>query len=652
MLSGVAKRKKKKREEEQKGKQRGALKKFLSGCSVSRPTAADLLESAEPEAGPEETQPKDEVEDAAGNATEDAVAPTPSTSTQSQTELEGQQPARSEPNIQQEPPDPERVLRSYPSDPAKWCEIDERMREYFALNHPSQNIGDISASQRKYRDINRCLTKEHFFRKKLNGETLSRKWLVYSPSTGTVFGFCCKLFSVRDNHVVTGYNKNCANRLHEHENSMDHRTAVLSLSSLGNKNARIDSTIVKQQESERAYWLNILKRIVATIQFLSSRGLPFRGDDELIGSPHNGNFLGCLELISRFDPLLSEQMCLARYGNKGRGHNSYLSSTVCDEFIQLMAEKVPRAIVKEVKDGKYFSIIVDSTPDITHVDQLTLMIRYVLKKSREPVERFLEFIPLHGHTAEHMEETLKFELKELDIDLMDCRGQSYDNASNMAGKYSGLQARVKNKNPNADFIPCSAHSLNLVGACAAECCIGAVSFFGFIQNHYNFFSASSRRWEILTAHLTATSHVALERQRQCSGGYSQSGRLGPSGYKQKSAYSTRSSFQPPYTGARHGGRQRPSHSASMRSNNDASGASFTFPTSTTSRMKRSTTKREHANSLRSLQSDGFGLGAMCYEWLKHAYQKWPCCGPQDAENGNKDGQKSHGAELLSKTYVP
>lgn len=211
---------------------------------------------------------------------------------------------------------------------------------------------------------------------------------------------------------------------------------------------------------------------MATIQFLSSRGLPFRGDDELVGSPHNGNFLGCLELISRFDPLLSEH--LARYGNKGRGHTSYLSSTVCDEFIQLMAEKVLRAIVKEVKDGKYFSIIVDSTPDVTHVDQLALIIRYVLKKSGEPVERFLEFIPLHGHTAEHMEETLKSELKELDIDLMDCRGQSYDNASNMAGKYSRLQARIKNKNPNADFIPCSAHSLNLVGACAAECCLEAV----------------------------------------------------------------------------------------------------------------------------------------------------------------------------------
>ena len=49
MLSGAAKRKKKKNEEEQNKKQRGALQKFLSG---SRPTAVNLLVSAEPEAEP------------------------------------------------------------------------------------------------------------------------------------------------------------------------------------------------------------------------------------------------------------------------------------------------------------------------------------------------------------------------------------------------------------------------------------------------------------------------------------------------------------------------------------------------------------------------------------------------------------------------
>ena len=163
---------------------------------------------------------------------------------------------------------------------------------------------------------------------------------------------------------------------------MDHRNVALSLSSFGNKNAHIDSNLVQQVESEKAYWRNYY----TIIQLLSSRGLPFFADDELLGMPHNGNDLGCLVLISCFDPLLSEH--LAKYRNKGKGNTSYLSSTVCNKFIHLMAEKVLRTIVEKVKDGKCFSIIVDSTTDVTHVDQLALIFHYVQKKSGEPVERF------------------------------------------------------------------------------------------------------------------------------------------------------------------------------------------------------------------------------------------------------------------------
>ena len=33
-----------------------------------------------------------------------------------------------------------------------------------------------------------------------------------------------------------------------------------------------------------------------------------------------------------------------------------------------------------------------------------------------------------------------------------------------------------------------------IGSGAAESCINAVSFFGFLQNFYKFFSASTKRW--------------------------------------------------------------------------------------------------------------------------------------------------------------
>ena len=134
----------------------------------------------------------------------------------------------------------------------------------------------------------------------------------------------------------------------------------------------------------------------------------------------------------------------------------------------------------------------DSTPDVSHVDQLTFIVRFV-DSIGKPVERFMKFIPISGHMANVVLGTLH----EHDLSIMDRRGQSYDNASNVSGKYRGLQARISEVNPLTVCVRCSAHSLNLVGSCAAEYCVNAISFFGFVQTLFNIFSASTHRWSIL-----------------------------------------------------------------------------------------------------------------------------------------------------------
>ncbi|KAI6658912.1 hypothetical protein LOD99_10905 [Oopsacas minuta] len=67
----------------------------------------------------------------------------------------------------------------------------------------------------------------------------------------------------------------------------------------------------------------------------------------------------------------------------------------------------------------------------------------------------------------------------------------------MSGKYNGMQALIHEKNKFAEFIPCCAHSLNLIGQSAVECCSAAVSIFYFVQKLYVFFSASTHRWDLL-----------------------------------------------------------------------------------------------------------------------------------------------------------
>lgn len=384
-------------------------------------------------------------------------------------------------------------------DPGKWT-INENTIERLLSKDINQNMEeDFSSTRRFFKNINkhRSLTRDVFKRKLANGETQERKFLIFSPSKKMLFCIPCRLFGGTSKLATEGYDdwSNVSKVVGHHECSQEHNQCQIKFYTRSTTLARIDSTLKIQIENEINYWRSVLRYVIAVIKKLSSRGLPFRGEDERFGSKKNGNFLMCLELISEFDPFISNH--IAKYGNPGSGRTSYLSSTICDEFISLLASKVAKTIMDEMKASKYFSIIVDSTPDISHIDELSLIIRYI-KKGGYPVERFIKFLPHIGHTSENMEEAVISTLSLYNINLNDMRGQSYDNAANMAGAYNGLQARIIKRNPLAFFVPCGAHSMQLVLKSSVENILPTAKFFDSLQNLYEFFAASTRRWEVLT----------------------------------------------------------------------------------------------------------------------------------------------------------
>ncbi|XP_025191154.1 zinc finger MYM-type protein 1-like [Melanaphis sacchari] len=348
-----------------------------------------------------------------------------------------------------------------------------------------------------------------FERKHFNGQIINRPWLIYSEITGKVFCGPCRLFQEINNDLYLaseGYNdwRSASARLKEHENSSCHKTCVVKLMDRGNVTQRIDSKLMEQVNQEKIYWKNVLTRIVAIVKKLASRGLPFRGHDEIIGSVNNGNFLMIVELLSEFDLFLSQHV--TRFQNSGSGNTSYLSSTIYEEIIKLISKKVKNAIVAQIKTSKYYSIIVDSTPDISHIDQLSFIVRYVNEKGNA-MERFLGFIDNAGHKSEKLTNIVIDTLDCLEINLIDCRGQAYDNANNMSESYKSLQARIRELNPLAFYIPCAAHSLNLVGTHSAETSSQSVKCFCLLQHVYNFFSASTHRWSILTSLLKSNAKM-------------------------------------------------------------------------------------------------------------------------------------------------
>lgn len=247
--------------------------------------------------------------------------------------------------------------------------------------------------------------------------------MIYSPSAVSLFCYICKLYSPNNTLLCKeGFSdwQHTKERLREHENSFIHRKAICDFSNRSIDIKRIDCQLVLQYKKDVQYWRDVLKRTVAAVQFLAQRGLAIFGENEIIGNGHNGNFLGIMELIAKFDIFLKEH--LNNYGNVGSGKTNYISSYTVREIIILMGDKVLKHIIEEIKNSKYFGMIVDSTPDITHIDQLAIVLRYV-NCDGQPVERFVKFQDIYGHTAEYLTITIVEIIKNFGIDIKNCVGQ-------------------------------------------------------------------------------------------------------------------------------------------------------------------------------------------------------------------------------------
>ena len=158
--------------------------------------------------------------------------------------------------------------------------------------------------------------------------------------------------------------------------------------------------------------------------YLAERGQAFRGDSHEIGNPHNGNYLSAMELLAKFDTFLADH--IARCGNRGRGNPSYLSHFIMEEVISLLASEVKANILSSILNAKYCFIIADSTPDISHINQLTLFVRCI--ENSKPVERYVGFVSIKSHKSESLAERILSLISALGLDINMCGGQSYDNA--------------------------------------------------------------------------------------------------------------------------------------------------------------------------------------------------------------------------------
>ena len=147
----------------------------------------------------------------------------------------------------------------------------------------------------------------------------------------------------------------------------------------------------------------MLKRLIDITLFLGERGLAFGGSSQGIGDSNNENFLGLIELLSHWDPILKEHVLKVEESQKKgeRLQVHYLSNESQNKFIAECSDLVKQPILGGRQSAKYYAIIVDFTPDSSHVEQTTFLLRYLVRhKSRfEIAEQFLKFVDCSDKTG-------------------------------------------------------------------------------------------------------------------------------------------------------------------------------------------------------------------------------------------------------------
>ena len=212
------------------------------------------------------------------------------------------------------------------------------------------------------------------------------------------------------------------------------------------------------------------------------------------GHGSNDKFLSLYQLLAEFD--VSAKAYLDYLENvrqntvRCKPAVNILSPRNVRRLLNVTKTKTLQCIFERMKWSGVCSIINDGTQDLSKLEAFCLLIRYIKEDGscrQRPVERVVGVFTTGSTTAQTLCDKVVNHLTEVDIPVSHIIGQSFDGAGNMSGKCRGLQSLIKQLQPKALYVWCSAHRLNLVVESVLGCCPAMRNARGILQELCNFF---------------------------------------------------------------------------------------------------------------------------------------------------------------------
>jgi hypothetical protein len=244
------------------------------------------------------------------------------------------------------------------------------------------------------------------------------------------------------------------NKLLKHDQSLSHKTAMDVKSGgevMVKKSRTVFSMLYAQSKAQQEENLKFVIDIIDATYFLLLNEIP-----------HTTKFEPLCDLLVRVD----HSGKLKNFIESSPDNATYRSTTTVTEFVECTAKWVRDTVAENIRQSPIIAIMADEATDLRLRADLAVCFRYLL--NGEPQEAFLKIVNLTSTDAETITTTILGILSEHRIELNKIYWQAFDGGANFAGKRNGVQAKLRVACPNAQYIHCRSHALNLAAAHVAD----------------------------------------------------------------------------------------------------------------------------------------------------------------------------------------